>query len=295
METNGQKLTFDQGEYGPELVNGKDCDIIRAHKNQPFCAYYPMMLTQDPYEPTPDVPAYRKDALGPEGSKSRVVHVKHFADMVAYMDKMVGNVVRTLTEMGLRDNSLLIVLGDNGTGTSITSQFHGQSYRGGKGLTNERGMRVPLIISQPGRVKAGVSSDLVDTTDIIPTMLDATGTKRPAWHLDGVSQWPALTGQTSTPRQWIYCWYAPRAQKPVEFVRGHTLKLYREDTVVDVNNDPEEKSPLSITQLTPEQQRELVVLRAGLASFKEARPAWASAAVDAIHANKKKKNSDKDE
>ena len=292
LETNHMNLDFSQGEYGPDLVNEQVCQFITANKDKSFFAYYPMMLTHDPYEPTPDSPEYKKDATGSENNKSRVVNVKHFADMVGYMDKMVGNVITTLEKNNLRKNTLIVFLGDNGTGTKVTSQFKGQPYKGGKGSTIERGMHVPFIINQPGTVNVGVSTDLIDTTDIVPTILDATGTKRPDWTLDGVSQWPALTGKSYTKRDWIYCWYAPRMDKPDEFVRGPTLKLKRDGRIFDMLTDLEEKKPLMAAQVPENRRAELVILQAGLAQYANARPAWAEAAIAAQRkaGGKNKKN-----
>ena len=293
IETNHMNLDFIRGEYGPDLVNEQVCKFITTNKDKPFMAYYPMILTHDPYEPTPDSPEYTKEALGPEGSAVRVKHNKYFTDMVAYMDKMVGNVVRTLETNGLRNNTMIVFLGDNGTGTSITSQFKGKPYQGAKGKTIERGMHIPFIINQPGTVRVGVSHDLVDTTDIIPTVLDATGLKRPAWQLDGVSQWPALIGKPYVKREWTYCWYAPRMDKVDEFVRGPTLKLKRDGRIFDLLTDLDEKSPLTAEQLPENRRAELATLQAGLAQYANARPEWAEAAIAAQRKGGKGKTKDK--
>ena len=62
LEHNGKELNFTNGEYGPKLVNDFALDFVTRHKDEPFFLYYPMMLTHDPFQPTPGQPR-----LGPEG------------------------------------------------------------------------------------------------------------------------------------------------------------------------------------------------------------------------------------
>src|SRR3954453_14943188 len=128
LEYNGTPRDFHNGEYGPDLVNDFALDFIAKNKAKPFFLYYPMMLTHAPYEPTPDSPDYDRSAKR-EGAKK---NPKHFADMVAYMDKLVGTVVAKVDKLGLRDNTLILFLGDNGTGKGIDSRFKGEKYPGGK-------------------------------------------------------------------------------------------------------------------------------------------------------------------
>ena len=123
---------------------------------------------------------------------------------------MIGRVDAKLAELGIRDNTLLMFLGDNGTLGSVTSRFQGADYRGGKGSTTRRGTHVPCIASWPAVIKAGrVNGDLISSTDFLPTICEAAGVPVPA-DTDGVSFLPQLRGERGTPRQWLYCWYSPR-------------------------------------------------------------------------------------
>ena len=82
-------------------------------------------------------------------------------------------VLQWLDELGLRENTLVIFLGDNGTGVEVVSQFKGKPYPGGKGTGTARGNHVPLIVNWPGRVSAGkVNSDLVGSVDFLPTICE---------------------------------------------------------------------------------------------------------------------------
>ncbi len=143
LEYDGVEKDFHAGEYGPDLVNAFALDFIARNKDRPFFLYYPMILTHDPFQPTPDSPDWDGKAIGENVNKD----ARHFADMVAYADKMVGRVDARLAELGLRDNTLLLFLGDNGTHPGVVSRFRGREYRGGKGRTTAVGTHVPLIVS----------------------------------------------------------------------------------------------------------------------------------------------------
>lgn len=147
LEHNARELDFMNGEYGPKLVNDFALDFLTRHRDEPFLLYYPMILTHSPFQPTPDSADWDPAAMGENVNN----HTRHFAAMVAYMDKMVGRLDAKLAELGIRDNTLLIFLGDNGTLGTITSRFRGADYRGGKGQTTARGTHVPLVISWPRR------------------------------------------------------------------------------------------------------------------------------------------------
>lgn len=153
---NARELNFTQGEYGPELVYHFALDFISRHKDEAFFLYYPIMLTHGPFQPTPESSDFDPKAKG----ENVLNHVKQFADMTAYLDKMVGRLDAKLAELGIRDNTLLIFMGDNGTGQPIKSQFKGVDYQGGKGTTKQNGTHVPLVVSWPGAIEGGrVNSD----------------------------------------------------------------------------------------------------------------------------------------
>jgi arylsulfatase A len=238
-----------------------------------------MMLTHSPYQPTPDSPDWNPRLRNEKAGRD----VKHFAEMVAYMDKMIGRLVARLDELGIRDNTLVIFLGDNGTGREIVSQFKGQPYPGGKGSTTARGTHVPLIANWPGRIRAGqVNGELVDSTDFLPTLCEAAGVELPASPpIDGRSFLPQLVGNQGQPREWIYCWYAknggPKAN--AEFAMTATLKLYRDGRLFDLGNDPFEERPLRVADLSGDDAEIAKKLQAVLEQYAGARPAHLLAAA----------------
>jgi arylsulfatase A len=272
LEHNGKELNFSHGEYGPKLVNDFALDFITRHKEKPFFLYYCMMLTHDPFQPTPDSAAWDPKAMGEAVKRDP----KHFADMVAYMDKLIGQLDAKLAELGLRDNTLLVFVGDNGTGRGITSRFRGLDVRGGKGTTKATGTHVPLIVSWPRVIKQGrVNADLISSVDFLPTICQATSADVPAG-TDGVSFLPQLRGERGSPRAWLYSWYSPRQQADTtvtEWAFDHGYKLYRNGQFFDLAADPQETKPLKVADLTGPPAAAAAKLQAALAQFKNARPA----------------------
>jgi arylsulfatase A len=272
LEIDGREVNFSHGEYGPDIVNTYALEYIARHKDEPFFLYYPMMLTHAPFQPTPDSPDWDPTATGEQVNHDE----KHFGDMVTYADKLVGTVVGALDKNGLRDNTLLIVLGDNGTKLGVLSQMGERTVIGGKGTSKLTGTHVPLIVNWPSVVAAGrVSGDLVDSTDLLPTICAAAGVNVPTdLRLDGRSFLPQLRGEPGDPRQWIYCWYGrdggPLAE--AEFVMNQHYKLYRDGTMFDLQKDPGELAPLSTATLGGDAAGAQKLLASALGRFHDARP-----------------------
>ena len=273
LEVNGKEVDFASGAYGPELINRFALDFVARHKGEPFCLYYPMIEPHNPFQPTPDSPEWDPKAVGEQVNQ----RPKHFGDMVTYMDKMVGRLVAKLDELGLREHTLILFVGDNGTNPSITSQTTAGPVRGGKGQSTAAGTHVPLVASWPGRIAKGkVCDDLVDTTDFLPTLLAAAGVAPPTGDrpVDGRSFWPQLIGEPGNPRAWVYSWYAreggPKADR--EFAAGRRFKLYRSGELYDVKKDVLESTPLPADGADAEARAARGELQKALDGFAGPRP-----------------------
>jgi len=288
LEYNGVEKDFTQGEYGPTLVNDFALSFITKNKEKPFFLYYPMILTHNPFQPTPDSPDWDPTI----SSENKQQSPTHFAEMTAYMDKLVGRVIAKLDELGIRDNTLLIFLGDNGTNSGITSRFKGADYKGGKGSTTSHGTHVPLIASWPAMMKQGrVCADLVSSTDFLPTLCAAAGVKVPE-NVDGVSFLPQLKGEAGTPREWLYTWYSPRQSQDMtvrEYTFDHRFKLYRSGQFYDLSTDALEKQDLASSTLTRDAAAAKAKLQGVLDQFKDARPAGLDQEFQASGKGKEKK------
>lgn len=286
LEINGAPKDYSHGEYGPKLVNDYALDFIERHRDRPFFLYYPMILTHAPYQPTPDSPDYDPKAIGERVNK----HVRHFGEMVEYTDKMVGRVVAKLEELGLRERTLLIFLGDNGTGSGTPSMMGDHRVVGGKGRTTAAGMHVPLIVSWPGHIANGaVCDDLVDSTDFLPTICAAAGVDVPAdLTVDGRSFLPQLRGEPGRPREWVYCWYSPRLEPLQEMAFDRHYKLHRDGRFLRIDEWGGEHPVAPGAALSARAAAAKRKLQAALDRYANARPAHLSKPGSKSKAKRKK-------
>lgn len=278
LEINGVEHDYTHGEYGPDIVNDYAIDFISRKKDAPFFLYYPMMLTHDPYDATPDSADYNSSVKTKKQERNnpdaQTIRQRHFADMVTYADKLTGKLLAKLEELRLRNNTLILIVGDNGTGKGNVSMMGDKKVVGDKGTTNHRGMHVPLIVNWPAKAAAGkVSPDLVDSTDFFPTICEAAGVSLPAdLKIDGHSFLPQVRGEVGKPRDWIYSWYAPHDLVVAEFAATRDFKLYRDGRFFDLRHDLEEQQPLKSAALAADASAAMNHLQTALDGFKDARP-----------------------
>ena len=117
----------------------------------------------------------------------------HYLGQLHFLDVEVGRVLNYLDQTGLRENTLVIYIGDNGGSTPIYA--NNGPLRGSKYTLYEGGLRVPLIISWPGKVQQSrLSGNVVSAMDLFPTICAATGIELPD-NLDGQNILPLLTGE----------------------------------------------------------------------------------------------------
>ena len=271
---NGKSYEYKNNEYGPDVISDYALDFISRKKDEPFFLYYPMMLTHAPFDATPDSPDY----LEVQNGKGKKGTSGHFSDMTAYTDKLIGKLIAKLDELKIRGNTLVLILGDNGTAKGMPARFKGQDVKGGKGTTTEWGTHVPLIGTWPGHFASGkVSTDLIAATDFLPTICEAAGVKIPTeLKLDGRSFLPQLQGKKGNAREWLYSWYNPSggATAKAEFVHDANYKLYTDGNFFDVKKDDNENAPLSENTLTSSAKAAKAKLAEALKLFEGPRPEY---------------------
>ncbi|MBF0198691.1 MAG: sulfatase-like hydrolase/transferase [Planctomycetes bacterium] len=206
FEINGKPIDYNNGEYGPDICTDFITDFIEKHQNEPFLAYYPMLLTHCPFVPSIDHEDYDPSNQGSETYKG---DAKYFQSMVEYVDTCIGKIVKKLEDLNLRDNTIIIFTGDNGTDQPVKTNWNGIQVSGGKGSMKDAGTRVPLIINSPKWVNKGIVSDeLVELSDIFPTLCDYSKASKESQPLmDGVSLYPSLTGKDGRYKPHIFIWY----------------------------------------------------------------------------------------
>ncbi len=180
-------------DYGPDIYSDFLIDFIttQAAQEVPFFVYYPMALIHDPWvdTPNPNTPGDPTDRWSAvEGS------VGALKINVEYHDTIIGKIVDTVDSLGLAENTIVMYMGDNGTGNA------------GKGQVSEAGARVPFIVRCPGTVQANVVSDeLTSATDVLLTTAHYIGEAPPADYVsDGFDLAPILEGTIQTNRQYLF-------------------------------------------------------------------------------------------
>ncbi|MDX2442418.1 MAG: sulfatase-like hydrolase/transferase [Bacteroidales bacterium] len=247
-----------KNEYGPDVFFRYIDEFLTKKREAPFFLYYPMALPHDPHVPTPDSEEW--DSL-PNHKDDRF-----FKDMVEYMDKSLGRIVSRLDELGLRENTILIFTGDNGTNRRIVSIADGKEIKGKKGIPCFYGTHVPLIVNAGNMSNSGViNNDLVDFSDILPTICELAGVELTELETDGISFVGTLNGEKGT-REWIYCYYnSGKKRFPfAEFIQDQKYKLYGDNSFISILEDPGEIHPLKTDSLSENEQNHYLRLKSQL-------------------------------
>jgi uncharacterized sulfatase len=162
--------------------------FVRENRDHPFFLYYA--------QPFPHIPLHASDAFRGQSQAGL------YGDTVEEVDWSVGEILKTLEEMGLEENTLVIFSSDNGPWW----QGSPGAIRGRKGLTFEGGFRVPFIARWPGVLPAGtVSDELSMNFDVFATCLAAAGIPLPADRtIDGANMLPVLKGEAPSPHETLF-------------------------------------------------------------------------------------------
>lgn len=267
LEGNGNGQ---ENEYAPYLIHDQAVEFIRNHKDEPFFMMYTNVLPHAEFrlpenliEPfigkfgqetpftgkgLPD--KFRIGAYMPQDNPKAA-----FAAMVTLLDSQVGDIMQTLEEEGLADNTIVVFASDNGPHieAGATPGYFGSSggFRGVKRDLYEGGIHIPFIVRWDGKVKPGSVSEHVSAFwDFLPTMADILGVSD-EHHTDGISFLPELTGEGIQEEHDYLYWEYHRAGgrqavrkgnwKAVAYgvEGGRNIELY------DLSSDPSESRDLA--------------------------------------------------
>lgn len=239
-------------EYITDRCTRQCIEFIDTNKDKPFFFYLAFNAPHTPLQ------AKRSD-------RPRVAHIKSesmklYAAMVLAIDDNVGRILDYLEKEGLRENTIVVFLSDNGPMNPIhlavpgwwpdDSPYHIMGQRGGlsgfKGNFREAGIRIPYIISWPFCLEKGIVYEkTVSTLDLYPTLCAAADVGIPdSTHLDGIDLMPYLKGESQMdPHDYLF-WYANR----MGAARMGKWKLYIEDNehfLFNLENDISETTNVS--------------------------------------------------
>lgn len=189
LNRDGAVMTGISDRFGPDVLAEYVKERMATAKadGEPFLIVHNEML---PHVPVVETPAGGGASL---------------ANMVNYMDVLVGDLLDEVEALGLRENTYVIFIGDNGTDTGATRDTVDGQVSGGKRDLNDIGTHVPFIVWGPSTVPVGVEDDLVDITDVFPTVCALAGVEIPSnIEYRGRSFAPQLEGRPGMPREWVH-------------------------------------------------------------------------------------------
>ena len=256
---NGEPLT-EEG-YDTELFGAEAVRVIGAHDTKsPLFLYLAFTAPHSPYQ-APQAYLDRYAAIADPGRRA-------YAAQITAMDDQVGKVLEALESRGLRENTLVFFVVDNG-GTR-SKMFVGEAavagdlppsnkpFREGKGTTYEGGTRVIALASWPGKVTAGPVNEMIHMVDMLPTFAALAGADTSKTKpLDGMDVWATVSSGSASPRHEVVYNIEPTGGA----VRYDNLKLVWQATLpqrvelFDLDKDPSEseniadKNPKAVVKL----------------------------------------------
>lgn len=176
------------GEYLTDRLTNEAISFIEKTKDTTFFLYLPFYTVHTPLIGKPNLVEKFKNIKGQSGQNN-----PKYAAMVSSLDENVGRILAALKNNDLERNTLVIFTSDNGGIRAISYQ---NPLRAGKGSYYEGGIRVPLIIKWPEKIKAGsVTKQLVSHLDFYPTLQNIANPHKKAKVLDGIDLSTVLTKQ----------------------------------------------------------------------------------------------------
>lgn len=169
--------------------------FIRKNRKKPFFLYLPHSL--------PHVPLSVSDKF--KGKSELGI----YGDVMMEIDWSVGQIMKTLKELKLDKNTLVIFASDNGPWLNYGDHAGSAGgLREGKATTWEGGQRVPCIMRWEGKIKEGqVCNQLISSIDILPTLAALSGAPLPAHKIDGINMWPLISGETEVSPRHYFLYY----------------------------------------------------------------------------------------
>jgi arylsulfatase A-like enzyme len=248
-----------KGEYMTDRLTDEVIDFIegKSGKAESFFAFLSFHTVHTPLEAKAEtISKYRKkfDDEGILGNEEKAngsrlyQNIPEYAAMVAHMDENVGRLLKKLDELNLRENTIVIFTSDNGGKMTVTSNA---PLRGGKHNLYEGGIRIPLIVRWPGKIKnQTINETPLITDDLYPTLLDLLDLSLiPEQHQDGHSFKDILLGKSNSINRGPLYWHYPHGVSQAAIRSGEYKLVYAYKTgkasLFNLKEDISEKKDLS--------------------------------------------------
>jgi arylsulfatase A-like enzyme len=240
-----------EGDYIQDLLATFSLGFIKKFKTERFFLYLPYTLPHAKLE----IPELGRYADEPWSDRE-----KAYAAMVTRLDSDIGRIMTLLKESEIDDKTIVFFCSDNGAADRWEGRFDSSGpLRGRKRDLYEGGLRVPMVVRWPGKVKAGGVSELVwSFADVLPTLAELGGADLPTGvKLDGVSVLPSLLGrdQPEIEDRYLYWEFFEggfqqasrwRDWKALRRERGGKLELYDLSADLGEQNDLAGSRPMIV-------------------------------------------------
>ena len=214
---------FTQKEYAPDKIHQKALSFLENNKDNSFFLFYASPLPHLPLQaPVESVNTYREilddpnPYLGNQGYFPNRFPKATYAAMITHLDNQIGELIKKLKEIGQYENTIIVFSSDNGPtylgGVDFSFFDSPKPFSNGygktKGFLHEGGIRVPMIVSWPNRIKPASTSDHISSFyDVLPTLCDITGANIPN-KIDGISFKNTLLNKKQKAHDFLY-WEFP--------------------------------------------------------------------------------------
>ena len=190
---NGKKIILEKnkagkkGTYSHDLFTAEAMDFIRQNRNRRFFLYLPYTIPHTRYE----IPSTEPYSDRPWAKKEKV-----HAAMITRMDRDIGRTMNLLKKLNIDEKTIVFFSSDNGAAQRWEDRFDSSGLlRGRKRDVYEGGIRTPLVVRWPGKIKPAAESDHISAFwDFLPTCAELAGVSAPE-NIDGISMVPTLLGR----------------------------------------------------------------------------------------------------
>lgn len=261
-------IRYEQNDYAPILMHEKALNFIEENQGDPFFLYYasplphlPLQIPNEEREEYIQVFGNETPYDGTKGYFPNQYPRATYAAMITLLDRQIGELRDKLDELGLLENTLIVITSDNGptyTGGVDFDYFESSApfsngYGRTKGFVYEAGIRVPMVVNWPGKVEAGSKSDHISILyDWLPTLCELAGIPIPS-DSDGESFLSAILGKPQKEHEYIFWDYPEYGGQ--QAIRMGAWKAIRQNIKKDGNlqielynleNDPQEQNNIAI-------------------------------------------------
>jgi len=258
LEGNEGTSFYEGKTHAQSEIFKESMKFIRKNKEKPFFCYLPWTPPHGLWGIDQDDPSWKlfKDKPWTAGQRTKN-DAKVYAAFMHMIDRQIGEIIATLKEMDLDQETIFFLCGDNGGQAYFSTKGRphgffgpnlnpetGERFKAGKGSLYEGGLKIPFLVRWPGMIKESVEADhLCYFPDIMPTLAELAGARSPK--TDGLSLMPTLMGEPGQKdHEYLYWEYVGQTA-----VRMKNWKAYKQKKgqwqLYDLSKDVEEKKDLS--------------------------------------------------